>query len=255
MSPDVTTLVAPAPDDLRLLALLLVPTAAYLVMFYGLAPTRLARTSTPDEAARAVLRSKAGGGVVLGLGAALAAVLAGHGVLELAAPDPRPLATLAWVLGGAAVFVPIVGSSARKPPIWSRYPEIRRDPFDAATARRSAGAWALYLLGYEYMFRGVLLFGLASRFGVWAALAITTALYVVVHLPKMASETASCLAMGIVFGAMSISSGSFVAAWLLHVLIALTSETVAAAFDPGRRAWSDRWLRTASEQDTDDSRG
>lgn len=255
MPPSVTTLVAPGPDDLRLLALLLVPTAAYLVMYYGLSPTRLARGTSPDEAARAVLLSKAGGGVVLGLGAALAALLAGHGVLELAAPAPRPVVSVLWIAGGAAVFVPIVGMSARKPPIWSRYPEIRRDPFDAETARRSAAAWALYLLGYEYMFRGVLLFGLAARFGVWAALAITTALYVVVHLPKMASETASCLAMGLVFGAMSISTGSFVAAWLLHVLIALTSETVAAALDPGRRAWSDRWLRAASEQDTDDSRG
>ena len=53
MPPSVTTLVAPGPDDLRLLALLLVPTAAYLVMYYGLAPSRLVRGTGPDDATRA----------------------------------------------------------------------------------------------------------------------------------------------------------------------------------------------------------
>lgn len=69
--------------------------------------------------------------------------------------------------------------------------------------------------------------------GLWPGIAITTALYVLAHLPKpSAGETLACMPMGVVFALVALAAGSAWPAALLHLAIALTSETLTALADP-----------------------
>ena len=44
--------------------------------------------------------------------------------------------------------------------------------------------WFLYLFGYEFLFRGVLLIPLIDPLGMWPAIAINIAVYSATHIPK-----------------------------------------------------------------------
>jgi membrane protease YdiL (CAAX protease family) len=90
----------------------------------------------------------------------------------------------------------------------------------------SLAAWAIYLFGYELLFRGFLIFGIAPIVGPWTAIAISTGLYTLAHLEKDFSETAGCVPFGIAMGVLSSWSGSFLAPWLVHFAVAAVAETL-----------------------------
>ena len=58
--------------------------------------------------------------------------------------------------------------------------------------------WAIYLFGYEFLFRGILLFPLAETVGVWPAIAVNIALYSATHIPKGLDETLGAIPLGLV---------------------------------------------------------
>ncbi len=175
-------------------ALILGITAILVVHHYGLAARK---GLTPKT-------RKIGGGLLLGSSALLFAP-----ALDL---PPRPVAVLLWVVLPYAVCVPALWLSARK-----------NDP-DGATPLQ----WAVYLLGYECVFRGALLSGLVEPMGVWPALATVTGLYTLAHLHKPAAETMSCIPMGLVFGWCALETGGFLGPAALHLLIAVTHDRFAA---------------------------
>ena len=98
----------------------------------------------------------------------------------------------------------------------------------AALRRDNAATWTLYLLGYEFFFRGFLLFAVADAWGVWAGVCATTLAYVYAHLPKNADETIGTIPMGVVFALGALWSGGIWAPWLAHVIIANTSDLLAS---------------------------
>ena len=103
---------------------------------------------------------------------------------------------------------------------------------NASPVLKSWIAWAVYLWGYELLFRGFLLFELVAHWGVWPGLTVSTVLYVMAHLDKLADETAGSLFAGFLFGAMALLSGGIWAPWLLHTLIATVTESLAARANP-----------------------
>ena len=199
----------------------------YLAYHYGAA----ALVVRARGAAWGVHAGRLLGFVALGLvsGAYAAMVLPGglaaHG-LDLPALAPTA-AFLGLVL---LVVLPVVALAARRPAQWAHYPQLRQDRWDVPAHLANAASWALYLLGYELYFRGVLTFVLVRELGAWPGLAVMTALYVAVHLPKPAGETVGTLPMGLVFGLTALASGSMWPVWLGHVLIAVTSDVAAVAW-------------------------
>lgn len=172
------------------------------------------------------------GGLILGLGSCGSLWLLGLSPWVYAFGHLGYWHSLICILLGVLIFVPTVAFTMRNPKMWAYYPEIRCQRFTRKPACWSALAWVVYLLGFEFFFRGFLLFYWAQHFGVWPALAMTTSLYVLAHLPTNANETASTLPMGIVFGAMAIDSGSFIAPFVVHACIAITSDLAAARANP-----------------------
>ena len=66
---------------------------------------------------------------------------------------------------------------------------------------------------------------LVETWGLWPGMSVMVGLYVLAHLDKAPSEALSCFPMGVVFGLLSLTTGSIVWPWLLHVGIAVGSET------------------------------
>jgi len=89
-----------------------------------------------------------------------------------------------------------------------------------------AVCWIIYIGGYEFSFRGFLLFSLYKTWGSVPAIVISTAIYSLTHTNKGIGETAGSLIIGFVFGSIALSSRSFIPSFLTHVLIALTIDII-----------------------------
>lgn len=129
-------------------------------------------------------------------------------------------------------LLPILYFSAKKEGQQAVYPQIRSREWTPQLYGNSVFSWSIYLTGYEFMFRGFLLFSLADIFGSWPAIAVTTSLYVLVHFNKPAGETIGCIPIGIIFGMIALSTGSFVGPLIAHILIASFSELFAIINNP-----------------------
>jgi membrane protease YdiL (CAAX protease family) len=145
--------------------------------------------------------------------------------------SPALSAGLALGLGLAAL--PALVAAAWLPEMRQFYPELwpRLGLTQSRWERGAAvaGAWLVYLIGYEALFRGLLLPLLVAALGLWPGLAIATGLYVLAHLDRPSAETLAAIPAGFVFALITLATGSFLAAVLLHWIIATTSELLAAA--------------------------
>jgi membrane protease YdiL (CAAX protease family) len=171
-----------------------------------------------------------------GLVARLGLPLADTAIVPRIAP---PAAGLAFGLGLLVIpllIIPLLMAAVRLPEMRHFYPEIwPRLPARWQARHRVAavaGGWLVYLLGYEALFRGLLLPGLVAAIGIWPGIAVATGLYVLAHLDRPSAETLASIPTGFVFALLTLATGSFLAALLLHWIIATTNELAAAARGP-----------------------
>lgn len=212
----------------------------YLIYHYALqAPqwrARWAQTRSEDALeAASVYAQRVLGGLWLG-GTALAAGWAlglSPAVIGLGAGDvPR---SALWVLGGAALLLPLIVRAASRPAHWALYPQMRVGHWPRRRQALNALAWMVYLLGYEILFRGLCLQYLVVQFGPWPGIFFSSALYAYAHLHKDAAETFGSVLMGVVFALMTLDTGAIWAAFLLHALIAIGGEQTAILRNPALR--------------------
>ena len=164
----------------------------------------------------------------------------GSGVADFGLILPRggapAVRTLLWcvVLVPACVFGGFRKNRkiARAGGNFGRYPEIRVSEWTNRTVAIHVGLWSLYLLAYELMFRGTLLFPLAAILGIWPAIGINTALYSAFHVPKGAGEAVGALFLGFLLCLITLSTGSIVVAFLVHVALAVSNGLFAFRFRP-----------------------
>ena len=142
------------------------------------------------------------------------------------------LFSLLWILGLSALVIPLVYFSAKKDKNLINYPQIRAKKWTIRTVLINALGWFLYLFGYEFLFRGVLLIPLIEPLGMWPAIAINTALYSATHIPKGLDETIGAIPLGIVLCLLTISSGTIWIAFIVHVVMAWTNTFTALKYNP-----------------------
>jgi membrane protease YdiL (CAAX protease family) len=221
----------------EVLALLLTVTVTYVAYHHGAHAERLEprlRGPSDPEArqARAVLLQRLAGAVLLGLIPLVVALAFGR---DLAGVGLAPHDALRTLLATAVMLVlalPAVVKTAKKPESWQHYPQITAKTWTRRLEVSSALAWAIYLVGYELCFRGILLFALVGTFGVWPAIGVSTIAYTFAHLPKNPAECVGCIPMGVVFAVAALWSGSIWAPFFAHIVIAVTSEQVAIRANP-----------------------
>lgn len=155
--------------------------------------------------------------------------LANYGLTFIA---DTTLYTIVWTLGLAILVIPLAYISAQKPKNLINYPQIRARIWNTRIVLINAIGWALYLFGYEFLFRGILLFPLAAHLGVWTAVAINVALYSATHIPKGLEETIGAMPLGLVLCLLTLASGTIWIAFFVHVAMALTNSFTALKFHP-----------------------
>lgn len=140
--------------------------------------------------------------------------------------------TIIWTLGLSAVVAPLAYISAKKPKNLINYPQIRAKEWTKKTFVINALGWALYLFGYELLFRGTLLFPLVPEIGIWPAIAVNIALYSATHIPKGLDETIGAVPLGLVLCILTLQSGTIWIAFFVHLALAWTNSFTALKFHP-----------------------
>ena len=115
------------------------------------------------------------------------------------------------------------------------YPQIRVKEWDTQLLLLSAFSWIAYLLAYEFMFRGYLLFVSVEYLGVWPAIALNIAIYALVHVPKGIKEAVGALPLGVVLGIITIQTGNIWVAFVVHIVLALSNEWFSLKAHPDMR--------------------
>lgn len=121
---------------------------------------------------------------------------------------------LLWTLAGCAAMAAVLWFVARTPAMQAYY-----------EAKAPAGVARLIFLngvdlfGWEFIWRGVMLFTFASYFGPGPAIFLQAVPFAFMHLGKPEIETFSTIFGGAAFGFIAWQSRSFVYPWLIHWFI------------------------------------
>ncbi len=144
-------------------------------------------------------------------------------------------ATLPVILCSLAlmcIIIPLVYKNARKSQNLILYPQIRTKYWSKKLKRNNFFSWAIYLLGYEIFFRGVLLFPLVEVLGIWPAIAVNIGLYSATHIPKGLTETIGAIPLSIILCLICIYTGNLWPAFFIHISIAWTNTWVSWKHNP-----------------------
>jgi membrane protease YdiL (CAAX protease family) len=166
-----------------------------------------------------------------GSGVLAVAVIPG-GWAEVGLGLARPLEAALFVGALLVVVLPIIFLQTRQPDFWALYPEVRASHWSRRRFAANGATWAVYLLGYEFLFRGVLLFTLAQWLGPWPAVVITTLAYVWAHLAKFSGETLGSIPVGVLFAVAALYTGGLWAPFVAHVIIANFSDVCVTWHNP-----------------------
>jgi membrane protease YdiL (CAAX protease family) len=132
--------------------------------------------------------------------------------------------TLYYTLILAAIVIVINFFASKSPFNLKRYPLIRVKEWNVKLLAFSSLGWIIYLIGYEFLFRGFLLFACIDYFGIWPAVAINILIYSFVHIPRGFKEAAGAIPFGFILCYFTILSGTIWAATILHIVLALSNE-------------------------------
>lgn len=132
--------------------------------------------------------------------------------------------TYFWTIVLSIVIISINYINARTPENLESYPQIREKIWSLRLIILSATSWMAYLLSYEFLFRGFLLFSAMSLLGLWPAIILNTAIYSLVHLPKGFKETIGAIPLGIILCYLTARTGSIWIAVATHIVMAVSNE-------------------------------
>lgn len=125
------------------------------------------------------------------------------------------------------IMLPIVFFISYSPSFQERYPLFQPSK---ATLMPIFLYWQIaYLLQFvavEFFFRGFILHGIKSRFGLYSIFVMTVP-YCMVHFGKPMAETLAAIPAGIVLGTVSLKSRSIVLGILIHYSVAISMDIFA----------------------------
>ena len=152
--------------------------------------------------------------------------------LGLGFQEKTLLATILWIVGLSVVMIPLASFIARKPKNLAKYPQIRAMEWDNKMIGGNLAAWATYLLGYETLFRGLLLFPLVDEIGLWPAIAVNIGIYSATHIPKGLEEAIGAIPLSVILCVLSVQTGTIWIAFFIHIAMAWTNTLTALKYNP-----------------------
>lgn len=129
-----------------------------------------------------------------------------------------------WILFLSALIIPMNYFTSGKPENLAMYPQIRNREWTPGLYIVSSLSWITYLLAYEMLFRGFLLFPSLEILGYWPAILLNTGIYSLVHYPKGYREALGAAPFGLVLCILTIRTGNIWIAFTAHAVLALSNE-------------------------------
>jgi membrane protease YdiL (CAAX protease family) len=152
------------------------------------------------------------------------------GEIGLCAGDLRGAIRLFGFLAPIVVVLMWVGSMT--PDVRLEYPLATG--LDGEPGKLSAylGAYLLFYLGWETLYRGFLILGLTEKLGAFPAVGLSMLVTTAIHVGKPQGEIWGSLLVGIVFGWMAIRYRSILLPLLLHATVGFATDLF-VLFGPG----------------------
>ncbi len=129
-----------------------------------------------------------------------------------------------WILGLSLLVIGMNKFASKSPENLAMYPQIRVEKWSSNLLINSAVTWMAYLLAYEFLFRGYLLFSWEKEVGAFLAIAVNVSVYALVHVPKGIKEAIGAIPLGVVLCLLTLKTGSIWIAFVVHVAMALSNE-------------------------------
>ena len=129
-----------------------------------------------------------------------------------------------WMLVVSVLLIVLNLINSKSPDMHTVYPELNLKQWTVGSLGIASAGWIIYLAGYEYLFRGILLSSCTIAFGVWPAIVINLALYSSMHLYKGLKEAVATIPFGFFLCYITIESHSILPAILIHSFQAISWE-------------------------------
>ena len=104
------------------------------------------------------------------------------------------------------------------------YPQFKIERWTVPYKLLTYFTWILYLIGYEFMFRGLLLFGIVDEFGELPSIMLNVVLYAFVHIPKGLKEALGCFILGPILCVVALRTETILAPIIIHISLCLSNE-------------------------------
>ncbi len=180
---------------------------------------------TGEQAAQTIpTASAAAAAIIQNLPAGLASAAENSGLRF-----PSGSGVILWTLLPIGVVLAITLVRSGKGIPLDFYPQVRRIEWTRRRVLLNALFWTLYLIGYEYVFRGYLLFPLVSELGIDGAVALNAGLYALAHIYKGPGEAFGAFFLGIIFCLIALATGSFLIPLVMHIIMAVGNDMTAVS--------------------------
>ena len=214
--------------DRAAILVLLLAFFSYLVYWFGIKSRLFASLSTRIAAIQnsnfnQIFFGRIYGMVILGFLPLLVLLLSTEYTIHEIGLGIRPESVttmLIWIctLGILIVLINYLNSSNENN--LKTYPQVRMRNWSYTQVHLNLLSWTCYLVGYEILFRGVLLFPLYYSHGMIMAITINTIIYALVHLPKGIVETIGAIPLGVLFCVISLETGNIYVSLFVHIIMA-----------------------------------
>ena len=134
------------------------------------------------------------------------------------------------ILSLIAIPIGFFGSKQQKS--LAIYPQIRIYDWTSRSLFISLFGWVIYLLGYEFLFRGFMLLPVADILGFWPAIIVSTVLYSATHLPKGIGEAFGALPLGVLFGIVCLIGDNFWIGFFVHIIMSWSVNLASIYWNP-----------------------
>ena len=137
-----------------------------------------------------------------------------------------------WKFGIPAVlicffaFLPILVIVSYQPAFQAKYPLYHSAQTSVLHFILYEAAYMVYFIGWEFIFRGFILFGLKPSIGLYAIF-VQTIPFAIMHFGKPQIETLAAVGAGVLLGYLALRTRSFWYGWMLHSLVAVTNDILA----------------------------
>lgn len=139
-----------------------------------------------------------------------------------------------WVISlGIGLLLAVINYFAsRSKNNLKEFPQIRDKVWTSKTFFHNILSWVVYLIGYEFLFRGILLFPLVPILGFWPTAVLGTAFYSLTHYPKSFREAIGAIPLGILLTYLAWETQSIWPCILIHICLAVSSSVFSLHHHP-----------------------